>query len=167
MDSKLERFIETAKELGAHDAKFIHPGTIKTAPWIVMKCRYGCGSYNTLLCCPPHTPTFKETQEVIDCYKTALLIHCKSWDIVTPIVAKLEKEILLSGYYKVFGFGCGPCKSCEPCNMVKCVKPQEARPSMEACGIEVFETARINGFPISFAQDLNAEQNCYGLLLIK
>ncbi|MDD2553545.1 MAG: DUF2284 domain-containing protein [Desulfotomaculaceae bacterium] len=167
MDSKLERFIETAKELGAHGAKFIDPATIKTAPWVIMKCRYGCGRYNTRLCCPPHTPTHKETQEVIDCYQTALLIHCKSWEIVTPIVAKLEKEIFLAGYYKVFGFGCGPCKSCRPCNLVKCVKPQEIRPAMEACGIEVYETARINGFPINVVQDFKDEQNCYGLLLIE
>jgi predicted metal-binding protein len=167
MDNKLEEFIESAKKLGSQEAKYIDPATIKTGAWVIMKCRYGCGRYNTRLCCPPHTPTFKETQEVIDCYKTALLIHCKSWDMVTPLVAKLEKEIFLSGYYKVFGLGCGPCKSCRPCNMVKCIKPDEVRPSMEACGIDVYETARKNGFSIDVVKDMNSEQNCYGLLLIE
>ncbi|NLI12176.1 DUF2284 domain-containing protein [Pelotomaculum propionicicum] len=167
MDNKLEKFIESAKKLGSQEAKFIDPATIKTAAWVVMKCRYGCSRYNTRLCCPPNTPTFRETQEVIDCYKTAMLIHCKSWDAVTPIVAKLEREIFLSGYYKVLGLGSGPCKSCRPCNMKRCVKPQEVRPAMEACGIDVYETARKNGFPIEVVQDMDDEQNCYGLLLIE
>lgn len=166
MNDKLQTIIEKAKELGCHGAKFIDPATIKTAAWVVMKCRYGCVRYNTRLCCPPYTPTYKETQEMIDCYKTALLVHCKSWDVVTPIIAKLEREIFLSGYYKVFGLGSGPCKSCRPCNKVKCVKTQEVRPAMEACGIDVYETVRKNGFPIDVVKDFDSEQNCYGVLLI-
>lgn len=166
MNSNLIKFIELAKELGCYEAKFIDTATIKTGAWVRMKCRYGCGRYNTSLCCPPNTPTYRETQEVIDCYKTALLIHCKSWKNLTPIVAKLEKEIFLSGYYKVLGFGAGPCRLCKPCNMEKCKRPEDARPSMEACGIDVYETARKNGFPIEVVKDENSEQNCYGLLLI-
>jgi hypothetical protein len=74
MHSNLARFIDLAKELGAHDAKIIDARTIKTAAWVRMKCRYGC-KYKKVHCCPPNTPTPQETQEIIDCYEVAMLIQ--------------------------------------------------------------------------------------------
>jgi hypothetical protein len=38
---------------------------------------------------------------------------------------------------------------------------------MEACGIDVFATARANGFPIEVLTDRSCPENCYGLLLIE
>jgi hypothetical protein len=35
---------------------------------------------------------------------------------------------------------------------------------MEACGIDVYATARGNGYPIHVVRDEDAEQNYYGLL---
>ena len=37
---------------------------------------------------------------------------------------------------------------------------------MEACGIDVFATARANGFPIEVLSDYSAEENFYGVILI-
>ena len=165
MDKDLLRFIDLAKELGAHDAIFIDPGTIKTAAWVKMKCMYGCRS-RKVHCCPPNTPTYKETQEVIDCYNKALLIHGKDMALY-EVVLKLEREIFLAGYYKAVGFGNGDCQLCKTCNAEKCAHPREARPSMEACGIDVFETARTNGFPITVVQNRDSEGNYYGLILIE
>lgn len=168
MGNDLSRFIDLAKELGAVDVKIINPATIKTAAWVRMKCLYGC-KYGPRRrhCCPPNTPTHHETQEMIDCYKRALLVHCKAdWKDPSDIVLQLEREIFLAGFYKVFGFGGGPCTVCETCNPEKCQQPKKARPSMEACGIDVFETARANGLPIMVLQDLEGDGNYYGLLLI-
>ncbi|MGI6492692.1 MAG: DUF2284 domain-containing protein [Peptococcaceae bacterium] len=164
MHSNLARFIDLAKELGAHDAKIIDARTIKTAAWVRMKCRYGC-KYKKVHCCPPNTPTPQETQEIIDCYEVAMLIHGGNAD-PSGIVLKLEREIFLSGYYKAFGFGCGACMLCKTCNPEKCAHPKEARPSMEACGIDVFATVRANGFPIEVVPDRNCIGNYYGLVLI-
>ena len=66
----------------------------------------------------------------------------------TKIVAALEREIFLSGCYKALDFGAGPCRLCKDCNLAGCIRAEDARPAMEACGIDVFATARANGFPI-------------------
>ncbi len=165
MTDDLSKFVDLAKELGADDAKIIDTRTIKTAAWVRMKCLYGC-RYRRFHCCPPNTPTPKETQEIIDCYKVALLIHGNNSD-PSNIVLKIEREIFLSGYYKAIGFGCGPCTLCKTCNPEKCVHPKEARPSMEACGIDVYATVKENGFPIAVVQDKKCNGNYYGLVLIE
>jgi len=105
-------------------------------------------------------------QEVIDCYSRALLIHCKGNVSPTRIVTALEREIFLAGFYKALGLGAGPCRVCEKCNLKKCIEPEKARPSMEACGIDVYATARANGYPIQVLKDHSCEENCYGLILI-
>jgi predicted metal-binding protein len=43
----------------------------------------------------------------------------------------------------------------------------EARPSMEACGIDVFKTARDNGFRIDVVRSHDDERNCYGVVLVE
>ena len=167
MVDDLARFIDMAKELGAIDAKAITADTIKTGAWVRMKCHFGCGNYNKSCCCPPHTPTPRETQEVIDCYDTALLVRCQQIGHSTKMVAKLEREIFLAGYYKALAYGAGPCMLCEECNIQQCNHPRRSRPSMESCGIDVYATVRANGFPIEVVKDKTCEQNYYGLVLIK
>ncbi|MHC4661735.1 MAG: DUF2284 domain-containing protein, partial [Planctomycetota bacterium] len=73
----LPSFVKRAKELGAIRAKIIKASSIKTAEWVRLKCRFGCGGYGSSLCCPPHTPTPGEMREVIDCYKDAILFESK------------------------------------------------------------------------------------------
>ena len=165
--SPLKQFVHRASERGAFDAKIIPADTIVTAPWVRMKCQFGCGGFNSSLCCPPHTPKPEETREVIACYRRALLIHCKSDVRPTTIVAELEREIFLAGFYKAFGLGAGPCRLCKTCNLEECARPEEARPSMEACGIDVFATVRANGFPIEVVKDESCEDNYYGVVLIE
>jgi hypothetical protein len=38
---------------------------------------------------------------------------------------------------------------------------------MEACGIDVFKTARDNGFPIDVVQSPEDERNGYGVILVE
>ena len=83
------------------------------------------------------------------------------------MVAALEREIFLAGYYKAFGFGSGPCPFCRTCNLEDCAHPDQARPSMEAAGIDVYATARGNGYPIEVVRDDSCETNYYGLVLIE
>jgi len=106
---------------------------------------------------------------MLDEYKTAMLVHCPSgWANVKEIVATLEREAFLSGYYKAFAMGSGPCNLCDTCDPQKrCKHPDRARPSMEACGIDVYQTARTAGFPIEVVRDRTCPQNYYGLLLFE
>ena len=163
----IKTFIRHARELGALEAKLIEAASIVTAPWVRLKCRYGCGGYNTSLCCPPHTPTYLETREVIASYQYAILIHCKEIGSPTAIVCDLERRIFLAGFYKALGLGSGPCQLCAKCNAKRCSHTEQARPSMEACGIDVYATVRANGYPIEVVKDYSDDANYYGLVLIE
>ena len=163
-----DSFVQRACELGAVEAKIINPNSIVVAPWVRLKCQFGCPHYNTRHCCPPHTPTPQQTQEVIACYSQALLIHCEGMDVSpTEIVFELEREIFLIGFYKALGLGAGPCWLCQKCNPEECVQPLQARPAMEALGIDVYATAHANGFPIKVVRDRSEIPNRYGLILIE
>ena len=159
-------FVQRARELGADEAKQIGADSVVTAPWVRLKCQYGCGGWGSSLCCPPHTPTPEETAKVIACYRRALLIHSRGKTRPTKIVVPLERELFLAGFYKALGFGAGPCRWCKECSFEGCRRPDEARPSMEACGIDVFQTARDNGFPIQTLREENDIRNTYCLMLV-
>jgi predicted metal-binding protein len=165
--SRYDRFIKKAVELGAEEGKIINAGTIITAPWVRLKCQFGCGCYNSSYCCPPNSPTPEETQNVLENYRKAIFIHCKGHVSVTKIVVTLERIIFLSGYYKALGFGAGPCSLCKTCPADGCKHPEKARPSMEACGIDVYMTARSNGYPIEVVTDKKSDENYYGIVLIE
>ena len=163
----MEKYVERAIELGAIDAKIIATKSIVTAAWVRMKCQFGCDDYNTSYCCPPNSPAPEQTRMVLDCYDNALFVHCQKDIAPTPMVATLEREIFLDGYYKALALGCGPCTLCKKCAPNGCIHSHQARPSMEACGIDVFATARNNGFPIEVLKDKSCLENCYGLVLIE
>jgi len=165
-DTDLKPFVSRACELGAAEAKVIDPSSIATAAWVRLKCQFGCGGYNSSLCCPPYTPTPEETRRVIDDYRRAILIHCKPGVDVKEIVATLEREVFLEGYYKALALGCGPCRLCDECNLRSCIHATRARPAMEACGVDLFATARVNGFPLQVVTDSSCDQNYYGVVLV-
>jgi predicted metal-binding protein len=164
-----EYFLRRACELGAIEAKILSPKQVYTAEWVRRKCQYGCDGYGEHLTCPPFSPTPQETQRMLNEYTTALLIHCPSHGIDTlEIISALEREAFLSGYYKAFGFSAGPCPLCDHCNVEKtCCHTEQARPSMEACGIDVYKTARDNGFPIEVVRTREDERNIYGVILVE
>ncbi len=144
----------------------VSPASVVTAPWVYYKCQYGCGGYGKCLTCPPYSPRPGDTRTLLDSYRKAILVHCgEEWHDVKGLVAKLEREMFLAGYYKAFAMGAGPCHLCKECNLENCEHPEVARPSMEACGIDVFATARGNGFKIEVVTDRDCEDNYYGLVL--
>lgn len=163
---EVDGLLEHAREWGAGDARVIDSGTVVTAAWVRMKCQFGCGAYGTSRCCPPNTPTPQQMREVIDGYQRAILVHCKGNASPGAIISRLEREAFLGGYYKALGLGAGPCRVCEKCKRSRCDHPEEARPSMEACGIDVYATVRANGFPIEVLKDRTCEKNFYSLLLL-
>ncbi len=155
------------KERNAIDFKFIEPLSIVVGHWPRHKCQYGCSGYNTNLCCPPYSPTADATKKMIAEFNHALLIHFVDMRKVSKSVVQIEREIFLKNYPKVIGFGAGICKLCKKCSLTECKFPKLARPSMEACGIDVYSTAKNNGFSINVLKSKDYNQNYYGLILIE
>ncbi len=160
-------FLKKIIKLGAREARIIDPKTVETAPWVRWKCRFGCGGYNSSLVCPPYSPAPEETRRVLNSYKKAILFESGGRD-TKEIAAKMEREIFLAGYHKALGLGAGPCRLCRSCAFHEgCRHPEEARPSLEACGVDVFATVRKHGFPIEVVKTYKAPQHYYGLVLIE
>jgi len=165
----MQRFCDLAVKLGAAAAKVVPTSKVYTAEWVRLKCRYGCGGWGKRLTCPPYSPTPEETRRVLNEYGRGILIHCPGGNRKMPreIVPELERQIFLAGHYKAFGFASGPCHLCQRCSLKSCAHPGQARPAMEASGIDVFATARAAGFPIEVVTSADACQNYYGLVLVE
>jgi predicted metal-binding protein len=169
----LEVYCKEVLEQGAERAKIIDPRSVITAEWVRMKCQFGCPGFGKSRCCPPHTPTPDLTRKVVDSYQKAILVHRKlpkeeKTKLFNETLVKLEIEIFLDGYYKAWSMGSGPCRLCQECDLSSpCKRGLEARPSMEACGIDVFKTARDNGFPIEVLRTREEERDIFGLILVE
>ncbi|MBP7146894.1 MAG: DUF2284 domain-containing protein [Acidobacteria bacterium] len=158
---------ELALGSGARGAKLIAPATVVTAAWVRWKCQFGCDGYGTSRMCPPHAPTPEQTRSMLGGYRQALLFE-STLGRTTAIAVALERELFLAGYYKAFGFGAGPCGLCRRCAFEDgCRHPEQARPAMEACGIDVFATARRHGFDIEVVRSRRAAQHYFGLVLVR
>ncbi len=162
----LQCFVRRALELGAKEARIIAAQSVVTAPWVRVKCQYGCPIYGTRLTCPPHSPPPERTREIVASFKKGILVEGEMLK-VTPLVAALEREIFLAGYYKALAMGDGPCLKCSECALEKgCKFPFEARPSMEACGIDVYQTLKNNGITVKVARTPDSPHRHHGLVLV-
>jgi len=168
----LAPYIKTALGQGIDDAVVISSSRVVTAPWVRMKCQFGCMGYGRSLCCPPRTPTHAEMREILDSYSRAILLHrhitqgSKKMARISEIAVDVELAIFLAGYYKAWALGSGPCGMCKACTMDACVHADRARPSMEACGIDVYATARGCGLPIQVVKEYKDERDFYALVLV-
>jgi predicted metal-binding protein len=169
----LAPYITMASQRGVDHALVVETSRVVTAPWVRMKCQFGCAGYGLSLCCPPNTPTPDETRKILDSYTHGILLH-RQIKKGNKVVARLsetavdvEQALFLDGYYKAWTLGSGPCGRCKACTMEACVHADRARPSMEACGIDVFATARGCGLPIQVVKDRTDERNFYALVLVE
>ena len=177
-DVDLEKYCVQAVERGATNAKQIHPSSVVTAPWVRLKCRFGCPGYGKGYCCPPDTPTPEQTRAIINAYHRSILFHIeapmtpdrgKHFKTYYAMLTDLEGEMFKDGYYKAFVFLAGSCYLCKECAKLKgdsCTLGYRARPSMEGCGIDVYQTARNNDFFIETLSEKTETQNVYCLMLV-
>src|SRR5512138_2827167 len=97
------------------------------------------------------------------------------------IVCDLERQAFLSGYYKAFGMSSSPCHLCESCvieeqlssgkiisdfDALKCRHKEIMRPSMEACGIDVFKTLDNAGYDPKVLKDYAGTLELFGMVLL-
>jgi len=84
------------------------------------------------------------------------------------IVHKVKARAFALGYRFAVGFIAGSCKLCAECVAINsskpCRHPFRARPSMEAVGIDVFETAKNAGLPFDIPPKKETVWN--GLVLV-
>lgn len=176
--SDLKGYCKAAFEKGASHVRVIPTESIVTAPWVRLKCQFGCARYSSGYCCPPDTPNAEQTKTFLDSYGRAILFHLKSpktrdrSDRIKnffSFLVHLEGEVFKDGFYKAFVFLAGPCRLCDECGKLSgkpCLFPDKARPSMEACGIDVYQTVRKNGLFIEPLREITQTSNNYCLMLV-
>jgi len=175
--TRFDRYIKQAIKKGASKAKLIDPGKVVVANWVKLKCQYGCSGYNQRYTCPPYSPTAEFTKKMLAEYSKGLLIQIenikpsselKNARRLKKMVADLERTIFLDGYYKAFGMASGPCRFCRICDLTRpCKFPDWARPAMEACGIDVYQTVRNCGFKLEVVKTLKSACTYTALILIE
>lgn len=171
---QFQQYILSARNTGIDNVLVVRTSDVYTAPWVRMKCQFGCAGYGETLCCPPYTPTPDEMRAILDSYTYGILLH-RHWkkdyqkvNDFNETIVDLERIIFLDGYYKAWSLGSGPCHRCETCNIPGiCRYSERARPAMEGCGIDVFKTARKHGLPINVVRSHTQERDIYGLVLIE
>jgi len=87
----LSFLVNTARKLGAHEAKIIPATDVFVENRVPLKCRAGCIGYGKKLTCPPHVPTPDEFRKILAEYKDALLVK-----FISP--AEAEPEVICSVY---------------------------------------------------------------------
>ena len=97
-------------------------------------------------------------------------------------VYQLEIKAFLSGYYKALGFYAMPCALCETCvaeeklekgeevsllDTTKCRHKDIMRPSMEACGVDVFKTLENAGYSPRVLKSYSEQVVLFGMVLLE
>lgn len=174
----ISKYIKKGIKAGATDGRQIFPGVVVTAPWVRLKCQFGCPAYGQGYCCPPDTPDHHQTRAVLDSYQRAILFQLEPplvekrsvlFRKYHNMLVKMEGDLFKEGYYKAFVYLSGPCRLCKECKKMSdepCNNGYKARPSMESCGIDVFQTARNCGYPIDTLSKREEVKRSYCLMLI-
>ena len=174
-NGRYRRYVSQALAAGVDEAKIVPVSKVVVAEWVRLKCQFGCDGYGNGLCCPPRTPTPEQMKCVLADYRRALIYSY----VCTPteyrskrrrmrrLVAELERTAFLDGHYKAFGLGDGPCRLCRECDLTgDCRHPEQARPSMESCGIDVYATARNSGIKLEVVTRRDAPSKHINLILL-
>ena len=99
-------------------------------------------------------------------YEKAILISGEDKITVTKIAIETEKEAIYTGCYKAFAIAAGPCTYISGDKIENIFENLEhTRPLMEGVSIDVFRTARNNGFRIETPNNQEAKHQYFSLVL--
>ncbi|MFQ5613353.1 MAG: DUF2284 domain-containing protein [Anaerolineae bacterium] len=151
---------------GAAGIVSLHPERIVVSEQVRYKCHYGCRYFQRNKMCPPNTPPVAEFRDVVRRYEQALLVRAAP-DLLHPLILELEREAFLAGHTLALGLIEGPCALCEKCPgpNASCLQPEQARPSMEGMGIDVFRTCANLGIELRVLTSPDERYLATGLLL--
>ncbi len=121
----------------------------------------GCGRYGKTWMCPPGVGAVADWKERIMAYRHAVLFNYvdrieDSFDFegmmkighdFSAIIRKVKNDLERDGADFLI-FGAGSCQLCQTCTYpdAPCRRPNEAIPSVEACGLYVAKMAEPCGF---------------------
>ena len=173
----LDRWCDRAVALGADAATPMRAEDVVVAEWARMKCLFGCEDVGKHKTCPPNAPPVDQIRHVVGEFRHGILLEVgptvgadKSDDEsrrLNEVGLALERELFLAGFHKVWLMGAAPCDFCGDCTPGKdCPTPERARPSMEACGLDVYTTARNAGRHIEPVQTREDAYRFFALLLV-
>ena len=159
--------------------KWIDPKEIVVAQWVRIKCTFGCADYG-LGTCPPNTPSVDECDRFFKEYESGLILRLNKfadknsypsdWSKeMTNRLLKIERDIFLSGYQKVFLLNQTCCSLCKDCsgNRLDCRDKINSRPSPESFAVDVYQTVRKAGLEINVVAENPSEMNRIAILLIE
>ncbi len=156
-----------AIELGALEAKLIDTGRIVFDPRSFLKCRFGCNRWGRYWTCPPNLSLGpEEFMKAFDRYRKAIIIKAPDPRTGQEIGLAVEKEAMMA-CGSMFAFSMFLCVLCEKCAFpAPCLHPHEARPSMDAYGIDIGKTIEPLGFTVQFDGEGKLLPAWYGLVLL-
>ncbi len=167
--SKLDKYIDLAKDLNMANAKIISPADIFFDIRAILKCRWGCEDFfeNSMKCHTRNT-SYRERVEMIKAYKSILLVHSHNATELSKAVLEIERTAFLDGFYFAFAIRyCNLCKVCAIAEGKPCQTPEKVRPCDQSFGIDVYKTARNMDLPCQVLQSKDDIQNRYGFVLIE
>ena len=166
----------------------ITPDQVVIGNWVRLKCQYGCPDFGKTLTCPPFTPPTEEVRKILSEYGKILLLRFEQSSItedigdnefmkefekrqreINDVTLKIEKKLLLRGYYKVFALEPGRCNLCSECarEIGKCRFPSEARPAPESLAVDMFGTVKNAGWSLEVKTNLFQSWTNYALILVE
>ena len=155
-----EQLIPLFIENGAHKAGLVHQSDIVTSTEFRDICAgNGCGNYGKCWMCPPDVGQIGPMMEQLRSYPYGILYQTigqleDSFDIegmgaagdrhaqVSQRIQRAVKPLLGE---RLLHLTCGGCRGCETCAKkegLPCRNPASAMPSMESCGIDVYNTTK-------------------------
>lgn len=192
-EKEYSNLVAAAKDEGASYAKIIDSKDIIVDKRVRLKCAIPpCSNYGRHLLCPPNLMPVDEFEEIVRSYRKALIVQVEDEedssdrsskglnkeldDSIEPskyekrlhrLVNRMEAIAFKKGFYLATGLIGGECLLCPECVGPRgepCRRPFEARPSMEAMGIDVVRTCRNAGLKVSLSSEDNVRWT--GLVLL-
>jgi len=180
MEIEKQKIEQIIRDKGFKDFKWIYPGSIIISQWVRMKCMFGCPSYNENGTCPPNTPSVEECRKFMNEYEHGLILHFSKLlkdpadrkeycHKINKTLLKIEREIFLAVYRKVFVLFIDECRMCPDCSGKRddCRNKKDSRPNPESLAIDIFKTVNKYDFPINVLKDYNELMNRYSILLVE
>ncbi|APV43801.1 putative metal-binding protein [Dehalogenimonas formicexedens] len=165
---RISQLAARIRSFGFEEVKEITPDLISVPEWVGLKCEFGCESFGEAHC-PPNCIKPEKTRLMLKNFSKCLLLQG-----VPPTrqfqarVLKAEHSAFKAGFHKAFSLWAGPCSICADCPGTEaCTNRENARPSMEASGIDVFTTVRNAGLAVKTLPEADDYVKYFAVLLLE
>ncbi|MBW2994458.1 DUF2284 domain-containing protein [Candidatus Woesearchaeota archaeon] len=149
MASDIDIVLKVGYKHGIDEALSIYTSKIYVNHWVGLKYQYA----NKNSC--KHSMHPDQTLRLLKEYKRAVLIIGNKKTDFHKAILEMEHQLIQEGYFKAIALINGPCALCK--------KSDEARPSLEALGIDILTTVR--KFKKNIPQPKSGEYPPYAIIL--